>query len=88
MGVTARTSARASAGVDNEEALKPIREALERARERVEYAIGRLKLFEEVRSLRWRCTGCGFTKRFTKPVPAHVAPPCPKCQAHSFEDAT
>ncbi len=71
--------------MDDEEALKPIREALERARERVEYAIGRLKSFEEVRSLRWRCVGCGFTKRFTKPVPAHVAPPCPKCRGISFD---
>ena len=85
MGIGTRTSARAPAGVDNEETLRPIREALERARERVDYAIGRLRSFEEVRSLRWRCGGCGFTKRFTKPVPAEVAPPCPKCHGNSFD---
>lgn len=71
--------------MDNEEALKPIREALERARERVEYAIGRLKSFEEVRSLRWKCASCGSMKRFTRPMPAEVAPPGPKCRGNSFE---
>ena len=67
-----------------EEALTPIREALERARERVDYAISRLKSFEEIRSLRWRCTQCGHVKRFTRPMPAEVAPPCPKCRSDSF----
>ena len=46
-----------------EEALRPIREALERARERVDYAINRLKSFEEIRSLRWRCIRCGLVNR-------------------------
>jgi hypothetical protein len=67
-----------------EEALRPIREALERVRERVDYAISRLKSFEEIRSLRWRCTQCGRVKRFTRPMPAEVAPPCPKCRGDSF----
>jgi hypothetical protein len=53
--------------VDEEAALKPIRELLEKVRERVDYAIGRLKSFEEVRALAWRCRGCGFTKKFTRP---------------------
>ncbi len=69
----------------NEEALKLIREALERARESVDYAINRLKSFEEVRCLRWRCTSCGYVKRFTKPMPAEVAPPCPRCKGATFE---
>jgi rubrerythrin len=69
----------------DEEALKPIRELLEKVRERVDYAIARLKSFEELRCLRWRCLRCGYIKRFTKPMPAEVAPPCPKCRAAQFE---
>lgn len=68
----------------DEEALRPIRELLERVQERVRYAVDRLKSFEEIRFLRWQCTGCGHTERFTKPVPAEVAPPCPKCHGSSF----
>ena len=69
----------------DEEALKPIREVLEKARERMDYAIARLKSFEELRCLRWRCLRCGYIKRFTKPMPVEVAPPCPKCRAAEFE---
>ena len=68
----------------DEEALKPLREALERAQERLKYVIDRLKTFEEKRSLRWQCTKCGHIKRFTKPVPSHVASRCPKCNGHEF----
>jgi rubrerythrin len=71
--------------VADEEALRPIRELLEKVRERVDYAIARLKSFEEVRCLRWRCVQCGYIKRFTRPMPAEVAPPCPKCRAIAFE---
>ena len=71
--------------MDEEAALKPIRELLEKVRERVDYAIGRLKSFEEVRALAWRCRGCGFTKKFTRPVPAETAPPCPKCRGMVFD---
>ena len=67
-----------------EEALRQIREALERVRERVDYAISGLKSFEGIRSLRWRCTQCGHVKRFTRAMPAEVAPPCPKCRDDSF----
>jgi hypothetical protein len=67
----------------DEETLRPIREALERARERLDYAIGRLKSFEEVRCLRWRCIDCGYVKRFTKPMPAEAAPPCRNVEATS-----
>jgi rubrerythrin len=70
-----------------EETLRLIREALERARERVDYAISRLKSFEKIRALRWRCTQCGHVKRFTRPMPAEVAPPCPKCRSDSFAAA-
>ena len=56
---------------------KPIQELLVTIRERVDYAISRLKSFEEVRSLAWRCEGCGHVKKFTRKVPAQTAPPFP-----------
>ncbi len=40
---------------------------------------------EELKSLRWQCTGCGHTKFFTTKVPAEVAPPCPKCRGTDFK---
>jgi rubrerythrin len=70
-----------------EDALRPIRELLEKVRERVDYAIARLKTFEEVRSLRWRCSKCGYLKRFTRPIPAEIAPPCPRCAGAEFGPA-
>ncbi len=39
----------------------------------------------EQKSLAWKCTGCGYTKHFTRPAPANVAAPCPKCGAGSFQ---
>ena len=66
------------------EALRPIREALEQVHERLGYAIERLKSFDEFRCMRWRCTECGYTKHFTRPMPEHVAPPCPKCDGKKF----
>ena len=68
----------------DEEALKPIREVLEHVRERLDYALTRLKSFDEVRWLRWRCVDCGYIKHFTRPMPAEVAPPCPKCGGKTF----
>ncbi|MEO5754896.1 MAG: hypothetical protein ABIR38_09330 [Chthoniobacterales bacterium] len=68
----------------DEEVLGPIREVLEHARERLDYAIDRLKSTAEVRCLRWRCTGCGYLKHFTRPMPAGVAAPCPKCRSRIF----
>ena len=67
------------------EALKPIREAIEKAAEPLNYATERLRSFEEVRRMRWRCLGCNYVKVFTRPMPAHVAPPCPKCKGDRFE---
>ena len=49
---------------DPEAPLKPIRVLLETVRERVDYAISRLKSFEEVRSLAWRRDTCGYVKNF------------------------
>lgn len=70
--------------MDEDAPLKPIRELLETIRERVDYTISRLRSFEEVRSLGWKCKGCGHVKRFTRKVPAETAPPCPKCQGVAF----
>jgi hypothetical protein len=49
----------------DQEALKPIREALEQVHERLGYAIQHLKKFDELRCMRWRCTDCGYIKHFT-----------------------
>ena len=51
--------------MNDEETSRPIREAIEQARERIDYALTRLKKPEEARCLRWRCTGCGYLKHFT-----------------------
>jgi len=53
-----------------EEVLRPIRELLDHVRKRTDHAIGRLRSFEEARSLRWRCTNCGHTK----PSPVRFPP--------------
>ncbi len=68
----------------DEEAIKPIREVLEHARERLDFALARLKSYDEFRCMRWRCTDCGYIKHFTRPMPAEVAPPCPKCSGKKF----
>ena len=68
----------------DEEALKPILEVLEHVQERLDFALSRLKSFDELRCLRWRCVDCGYIKHFTRPMPAEVAPPCPKCGGTNF----
>jgi hypothetical protein len=40
---------------------------------------------KELRSLAWKCAGCGHIKHFTRPMPIDVAPPCPKCQGTQFQ---
>src|SRR3954470_12165241 len=71
--------------VDEETAIEKTRKLLELVRERVEYAIERLTVMQEVKSLSWRCRKCGHTKKFTRPVPGEVAVPCPKCGNGEFE---
>jgi hypothetical protein len=66
-------------------ALTTLREALEHARAQLDYVIGRLQSSGEVRCLRWRCRRCDYIKCFTRPMPEHVAPPCPKCLGGEFE---
>jgi len=66
----------------DETALASIRQTLET----VQAQIGRaLRVLEPERSLRWRCRTCGALKHFTRPMPAEVAPPCPKCHGMDFE---
>ncbi|MEO7725013.1 MAG: hypothetical protein ABIU29_10090 [Chthoniobacterales bacterium] len=71
--------------LEDDETLRPIREALEKVHARLGNIIAHLRPPEEERYLRWRCIGCGYLKHFTRPMPAHVAPPCPKCKGVSFE---
>jgi hypothetical protein len=63
----------------------PLRQALEQVRDRLDTIILRLQTREEPRFMRWRCTACGHIKHFTRPMPAHVAPPCPKCRGADFQ---
>lgn len=70
---------------EDDETLRPLREALEQVHARLGGIIARLGPPPEARHLRWRCTGCGHLKHFTRPMPAHVAPPCPKCRGATFQ---
>ena len=38
----------------------------------------------EQKSLAWKCVVCGHIKHFTRPAPALVAAPCPKCGGEKF----
>ena len=67
--------------------LKSIRELLEMVRERVDYAIGRLRSFEDTKALAWRCRKCRHMKKFTRAVPGEVAALCPKCSGVDFDAA-
>ena len=67
------------------EAIKPIRELLEHARKELDEALARLKSYDELRALRWRCIECGYIKHFINPMPADCAPPCPKCGGEKLE---
>src|SRR6266851_9384145 len=58
---------------------------LERIRDDAQQALSVLRDSEEPRSLAWKRSGCGHVKHFTRPVPAEVAPPCPKCGSESFQ---
>jgi hypothetical protein len=58
---------------------------LERIRDDTQQALKLLGDAAEVRSLGWKCLGCGHVKHFTRPVPSEVAPPCPKCRGEAFE---
>lgn len=66
--------------------LRAIRDLLEEVRGQIDRALGRFgRAPEQIRSLGWRCTGCGYTKHFTRLMPIDVAPPYPKCHGKSFQ---
>ena len=71
----------------DKDALATLRQSLENARQQLDYVIGRLTSAAEPRHLRWRCRRCEAIKRFTRPMPESVAPPCPKCLGADFEPA-
>ena len=71
--------------MSEEPALTTLREALEQVRDRLDSIIARLRSREEIRCLCWRGTASGQMKNFTRPMPAHVAPPCPKCKGVNFQ---
>jgi|ERR1700730_6253668 len=61
-----------------------LRAILERIRDDAQQALTLLEDSDRQRSLRWQCAKCGHVKHFTRPVPAEVAQPCPKCGGGSF----
>ena len=62
-----------------------LKDLLEKIRDDAERALALIANRTESRSLSWKCTGCGHTKHFTRPVPSEVAQPCPKCKGNSFQ---
>jgi hypothetical protein len=62
-----------------------LKTVLERIRDHASEALSLLGDSSDQRSLGWKCTACGQVKHFTRPVPAEVAPPCPKCKGAFFE---
>jgi len=48
-------------------------------REQADSALKKIENRAERKSLSWKCSGCGYTKHFTRPASAEVAAPCPKC---------
>jgi len=67
------------------ETSEAFRQILETIRHQAEHALKLLYSNQEKRSLAWRCQRCGYIKHFTRPVPADVAAPCPKCRSEIFE---
>jgi rubrerythrin len=64
---------------------KELLTSLRDIRDKADTALRRMQSTSEQRSLAWRCTACGYIKHFTRPAPAEVASPCPKCQGSKFE---
>jgi hypothetical protein len=62
-----------------------LRRILEKIRDDAQQALSVLGDSEEKRSLSWKCSDCNHIKHFTRPVPAEVAAPCPKCGSESFQ---
>jgi len=62
-----------------------LRHILEKIRDDAQQALNFLGDSEGRRSLAWKCSGCRHVKHFTRPVPAEVAAPSPKCGSESFQ---
>src|SRR5437868_2403959 len=63
---------------------KSLADVLRQIRDSADAALRELESMEKPRHLGWRCTSCGETKHFTRPVPPDVAPPCPRCSGSTF----
>ncbi len=62
-----------------------LRDLLEKIRDDAQRALALIANGAELRSLGWKCIGCGHVKHFTRPVTAAVADRCPKCKGDSFQ---
>ncbi len=69
------------------EALKPIREILEHARKELDEALARLKSYDELRALRWRCTECGYITHFIHPDAGRLRPTLPQVRRRKIGTA-
>jgi rubrerythrin len=58
---------------------------LKSIRDQADSILKKIERTAEQRSLAWKCTSCGYAKRFTRPVFAEVAAPCPKCDGETFQ---
>ena len=54
-------------------------------RDQAESILKEIQHRDERKSLSWKCAGCGHTKHFTRPAPAEVAGPCPRCGSERFD---
>jgi hypothetical protein len=58
--------------------------ALRSIRDQADSVLEKMEQAAKERSLSWKCGGCGHKKHFTRPVPAEVAAPRPKCGGETF----
>jgi len=65
-------------------ALKALIGAVRAIRDQADSVLREIEQPSGERSLAWKCTGCGHIKHFTRPAPAEVAAPCPKCGGAAF----
>jgi rubrerythrin len=61
--------------------------ALQSIRHQADLVLQRIEQRAEQKSLAWKCVVCGHTKHFSRPAPAEVAAPCPKCSGEKFAAA-
>lgn len=60
--------------------------ALRKIRDQADWALLQINEAGERRSLSWRCTQCGYVKKFTRPASEEVATSrCPRCRGEQFE---